>query len=288
MTRSSRLFAVILLCLATPAIAQDDFIREQTRLLAEAESSLAADPADADATIWKGRRLGYLGRYDEAIAAFEDGERRHPADPRFARHIGHRFISLRRFADAETALARAAALAAAMPDEVEPDGLPNAAGVPTSTLKGNIWYHLGLARYLQGDFAGAARAYAGAAALAHNPDASAAARYWMALALLRSGEHPSAEEALAPVSADWTLVENEGYRDLALCLKGELDCEALLARAREGGGLDLATTAYGVSMARRIAGDDEGAVALLKELAGGDAGAAFGRIAAEQDLDRLR
>ena len=45
-------------------------------------------------------------------------------------------------------------LVAAKPDEVEPDGAPNARGIPRSTLQSNIWYHLGLAQYLAGDFDG--------------------------------------------------------------------------------------------------------------------------------------
>ena len=280
----------VLICLlvlaAAPVFAQSDFAAEQTRLLQEAETRLAADPADADAAIWKGRRLGYLGRYEEAIATYEAAERLHPADARFARHIGHRLISLRRFDDAEAALARAVRLTAALPDVIEPDGLPNAAGVPTSTLKGNIWYHLGLARYLKGDFAGAARAYEGAAALAHNPDAAAAALYWLHLSLARAGDRDGARAALAAVGADWSLIENEAYYALALCLRGDADCEAILARARAEDGIDYATPASGVAMARRLAGDEDGARALLSEIIEREDGAAFGRLAAEADLRR--
>ncbi|MEL7488398.1 MAG: hypothetical protein AAGJ87_14415 [Pseudomonadota bacterium] len=279
------IFAVAFV-LAAPAFAQDDFTTQQTRLLEAARADLAAKPGDADALIWVGRRLGYLGRYEEAIKTYEMGERLHPADARFARHIGHRLISLRRFPEAEAAFERAVALTAATPDATEPDGLPNDAGVPTSTLKGNIWYHLGLARYLQGNFAGAARAYEGAAALAHNPDAAAAARYWLYLSLTRAGDEKAATAALAGVDADWSLIENGVYFELALCLRGERDCEALLEAARDADGVVYATPAYGVAMARLIGGDAEGARALLEEIAGRDVGAAFGRIAAEADLAR--
>ncbi len=265
----------------------DPFTTQQTRLLAEAEATLAENPTDADALIWKGRRLGYLGRYEEAIAVYEAGAKLHPADARFARHIGHRLISLRRFEDAEAALTRAAALAAAAPDAVEPDGLPNAAGVPTSTLKGNIWYHLGLAYYLQGEFEAAARSYAGAAALAHNPDAAAAALYWLYLSLRQAGDEAGAIAALAAVDAEWTLIENGVYHELTLCFRGEADCEAILARAERSEGIDYATPAYGVAMQRLHSGDRKGARALLKEIVARDAGAAFGRLAAEATLARL-
>ena len=268
------------------AAARDDFTATQETLLAEARAVLATAPDDADAHIWVGRRLGYLGRYEEAIAIYEAGERRHPADARFARHIGHRLISLRRFSDAESAFMRAAALAAAHPDATEPDGLPNAAGIPTSTLKGNIWYHLGLARYLQGDFAAAARAYEGAAALAHNADAAAAARYWLYLSLMRANEVGAATQVLAAVDIDWTLIENVEYFDLALCLRGDAACEPLLSAAQNAEGVGFATPAYGVAMARLFKGDEEGARTLLRRIVDRDDSAAFGRIAAEADLAR--
>jgi hypothetical protein len=47
----------------------------------------------------------------------------------------------------------------ASPDEIEPDGAPNRAGIPRSTLQSNIWYHLGLAQYLSGDFNAALASY---------------------------------------------------------------------------------------------------------------------------------
>ena len=279
--------AVASFAFTSPAAAQEDFTTEQTRLLAEAEATLTENPTDADALIWKGRRLGYLGRYDEAITVYAAGEALHPTDARFARHIGHRLISLRRFAEAEAALTRAAALAASAPDAVEPDGLPNAAGVPTSTLKGNIWYHLGLAHYLQGEFDAAARSYAGAAALAHNPDAAAAALYWLYLSLRQAGDESGAKSALAAVDANWTLIENGVYHELALCFRGDVDCEAILARARVAEGIDYATPAYGVAMQRLISGDRKAARALLKEIVARDNSAAFGRLAAEAELARL-
>lgn len=267
--------------------AQSDFVAEQTKLLDEAKSRLASNPGNAEAMIWIGRRLGYLGRFEEAIATYRQGEALHPKDARFARHIGHRLISLKQFKEAEKAFERAVRITAAEPDRVEPDGLPNDAGVPTSTLKGNIWYHLGLARYLQGDFASAAIAYEGASALAHNPDAAAAARYWLYLSLKRSGQDEAASDALRGVDSNWTLIENGVYQKLSLCLRGELDCEAILRQARGGEGVAYATPAYGVAMARMIAGDAAGAKSLLEEIANKDAGASFGRLAAEADLKRI-
>lgn len=278
--------SLILMASAAGAFEPDAFTAEQERLLADAETVLAANPDDADALIWKGRRLGYLGRHIEAIAAYESGERLHPKDARFARHIGHRYISLRRFDAAEKAFLRASALAAALPDTAEPDGLPNAAGVPVSSLKGNIWYHLGFAHYLQGEFDAAANGFAGAAALAHNPDAAAAALYWLYLAQRRAGDDAAAHQALARVDARWTLIENGIYHELALCFRGEADCDAILARARAGDGVEYATPAYGIAIHRFLSGNKEGARALFEEIITRAPGTPFGRLAAEAELQR--
>jgi hypothetical protein len=148
--------------------------RDREAKLAEARAAVEARPDDPDALLWLGRRTAYLGRYREAIEIFSRGASRFPRDARFLRHRGHRHLSLRRFDLAAADLEAAARLVAGRPDEVEPDGLPNAAGIPTSTLHSNIWYHLGLARYLQGDFAAALPALAVASGPAAAADLSGA------------------------------------------------------------------------------------------------------------------
>jgi len=55
------------------------------------------DTSDAESLIWYGRRLGYLGRYMEAIDVFTLGMKTHPSDARFYRHRGHRYITVRCF-----------------------------------------------------------------------------------------------------------------------------------------------------------------------------------------------
>lgn len=283
-----RIFGMIAgLCalwIGVAAAQGDDFTAQQEALLAEARADLAADPDDAEAAIWAGRRLGYLGRYQEAIETYTDGWARHPKDARFPRHIGHRLISMRRFGEAVEVFEQAAALMAARPDLVEPDGLPNAAGVPTSTLKGNIYYHLGLAHYLRGSFAEAARAYEGAAALAHNPDAAAAARYWHYLSLMRARDKDAAASTLETVNADWDLIENNVYHELILCFRGEADCEAMMARARAAEGIDFATPAYGVAMAHYLKGEIDAARTIMEEIVARGPSAAFGHLAAEADI----
>lgn len=269
--------------LTRPPLAPE-FQAGQERLLAEAQAALARDPDDAEAAIWAGRRLGYLGRYNEAIAAFQAGAARHPQDARFLRHLGHRYITVRRLDDAIDALERAAALMASRPDEVEPDGLPNAANVPTSTLKGNIYYHLGLAYYLSADFRSAADNFRIADTLAANPDSTVAARYWLYLSLARGGNISGAQEMLAPIRADWQVLESTAYHQLTLCFRGDIDCAALRAQARRERGLQSTTLAYGLAAHARLQGRRAEATALLREIVAQPDWASFGYIAAEADL----
>ena len=118
----------------------------------EAEAVHLEKPNAADSIIWLGRRMAYLGRYKDAVRVFSSGSVLFRNDARFFRHRGHRYLTLRCFDDAIRDFERAAELIKGKPDEVEPDGLPNAKNIPTSTLQSNIWYHLGLAYYLKGDF----------------------------------------------------------------------------------------------------------------------------------------
>lgn len=270
--------------LTRPALPET-FIAEQEALLAQARAiDTPQHPQQmADAAIWIGRRLGYLGRYREAIAAFEDGAARFPEDPRFLRHLGHRFITVRQLDDAITTLTRAEAMTAHRPDEIEPDGLPNTANTPTSTLKGNIAYHLGLAYYLRGDFPTAARVFQGAAAMAANADAAVAARYWLYLALARSGNLQAAKAALAPIQPDWPVHEESAYFWLTLCFNGQGACDA----AEEGAPApQSAAIAYGLAAQALIEGRRTEAHAGMRAILARSDWASFGYIAAEADLAR--
>src|SRR5918998_1529514 len=100
--------------------------RRYEQQLAQARSAYERAPADVDSIIWLGRREAYLGHFREAIRIYTRGIQLHPYDARFYRHRGHRYISVREFNNAIVDLERAARLAEVRPDQVEPDGQPNA------------------------------------------------------------------------------------------------------------------------------------------------------------------
>lgn len=257
--------------------------------LAAAKREFDKDPAGAEAAIWLGRRTAYLGRFRDAIDVYSAGIAKHPAEPRLLRHRGHRYISVREFDKAIADLSKAASLVANRPDEVEPDGQPNARGIPTSTLKTNIYYHLGLAHYLKGDFAKAADAYRLCMEHSKNADMQVATAHWQYMTLRRLNRTEDARKVLAPISASMEVFENGSYHKLLLMYKGELTVDALMETVKKGG-LDGATIGYGVANWHLYNGRRDEARRILQEIVDANATqwASFGYIASEAELARMR
>jgi tetratricopeptide (TPR) repeat protein len=254
--------------------------------LAAAYAVYQRDPENADAIIWLARRVAYTGRYRDAIDIFTEGVRKHPDDPRMYRHRGHRYLTIRRFDAAAADLQRAATLIAGRTDEVEPDGMPNERNVPLSTLHGNVWYHLGLARYFQGDFGRASYAFRNALTVARNDDSRVAATHWLYMALRRAGRHEEAAALLEPIREGMEIIENEEYYRLVLMYKGVIPPESLLDFNNQGA-TAVATYGYGVGNWYLVNGQPERAEELFWRVTSAENWAPFGYIAAEADLRRI-
>ncbi len=270
--------------LRRPELPDDLRIRYEAAL-ATARADYARGPS-ADHLIWVGRRLGYLGRYREAIETFSAGIATYPHDARFLRHRGHRYLTTRRIDDAVRDFEAAAALIDDTADEIEPDGLPNARGIPTSTLHTNVYYHLGLAHYLRGDYVAARNAWMRCLAASRNPDMEAATRYWLYLAQRRLGDDEQAARNLAAVDPGWDIIENHAYHRLLLRFRGEATAESF--ETTEVANVEDATFAYGLAQWHRFEGRDAETDALLGRLLTGSQWAAFGYLAAEADRRRGR
>ena len=272
--------------LEPPAFSAD----RQVRLQADYETAKSAyetAPNDANNIIWLGRRAGYLWRYHEAIDRFTEGIERFPDDPRMYRHRGHRYITVRDFDSAIADFERATTLIEGQPDEVEPDGAPNAAGIPTSTLHTNIWYHLGLAHYLKGEFESALTAYEKCMEASRNNDMDVATADWLYMTLRRLGRDDEAAQVLEPITADMQLLENYAYHRRLLMYKGEIPPDSLLSvEDDEDRTLTLATQGYGVGNWYLYNGNAERAVQIFEDVLEGEYWAAFGYIAAEAELAR--
>lgn len=268
--------------LFAPAIAEPARARLELQL-AEARAAYDGDPTDADAIIWLGRRLAYLGRYRDAIDVFTEGIARHPDDARMLRHRGHRFITTRQLARAIADLERAAELVRDRPDEVEPDGQPNAYGIPVSTLKSNIWYHLALAHYLRHDFESALPAWRQALAVSTNDDMVVASADWLYMTLRRLGRTAEAAAVLERITPDMRILENEAYHRRLLMYKGLIEPDSVMPASTEDP-VQLATYGYGIANWYMYNGDRYTAETLFRRIVRGGNWAAFGFIAAESEL----
>jgi tetratricopeptide (TPR) repeat protein len=274
--------------LRRPALDSVARERMQAQLVA-ARLEAVAKPDDPEALIWVGRRLGYLGRYTAAIATFSDGIKRFPNDPRMYRHRGHRYISVRQLDAAIADFNRAAELMRGRPDEVEPDGQPNARNIPIGSLQSNVWYHLALAHYLKGDWDAAARASRSGISVSTNPDRLVSQTHWLYMALRRAGRTSEAAAALAPIRDGFDIIENDSYYRLVQLYKTGVPpavVDSVLGTLAANP--SDASFAYGIANWALYNGDTTRAMRAFEQLLKGGSWASFGYIAAEADLARLR
>ncbi len=250
--------------------------------LEAARADYEADSNDADNIIWFGRRTAYAGDYRRAIEIFSEGIEKFPQDPRFYRHRGHRYISIREFDRAIADFEQAANLMRDLPVQVEPDGLPNAQNIPLTTTQGNVWYHLGLAYYLKQDWPNALEAFRNGYNMGGYDDNLVSTGHWIYMILRRMGNDAEAATALDEISADMNIIENMSYHELCLLYKGEMEIENMMAA--NGDDPSNAAVAYGIANYFYYNGDRQRSDEMLQRIVSGSSWSAFGFIAAEADL----
>ncbi|MDP2857524.1 MAG: tetratricopeptide repeat protein [Bacillota bacterium] len=245
---------------ATPATGEE--LEKLTEALQQAEQAYRADPEDVEKLIMFGRRLAYLWRYHEAIDVFCMGIKRHPHNPMLYRHRGHRYISIRDFRRAEADLAHAANL---KDDSFE------------------IWYHLGLARWLLGDFNAALQAYRASYRTAADDNFRAAASNWLWLTLRRTGHDDEAKDLLKGLQP----ATGEEAINYYLCLlyKGEKP-EQEISAMMESSGIIHVTLGFGIGAWHLVSGRPGQARNYFEKVLEGSYWPGFGFIAAETELQR--
>lgn len=234
--------------------------------IARAESAVARAPRDVDSLVALGQAYASVWRYREAIEVYTRALALAPERAVLYRHRGHRYISTRQFARAVADLERGAKL---------------------DSTSYDIWYHLGLAYYLTGRFDAAARAYRRCLAVATTPDNVVAVSDWLWMALSRARQDSAAAGVLAAIGDSLTVGENSTYYTRLLFYKGrrsEADLRALMAASE----LAHATIGYGLANWYLIRGDRARARELFRAIVEGNYWPAFGFIAAETELQRMR
>ena len=216
---------------APPSIALDNYEKAKEFYLKNND--------DPDALIWYGRRTAYLGNYEDAITIYTEGIDKHPEDARMYRHRGHRFISTRQYEKAISDFKRAAALIAGQEDRIEPDGLPNSRNIPLSTLHGNIWYHLGLAYYLQNDLENALISFSNRTVTERYDDNIVSGGHWLYMILRRLDKPEEANAIIDKVVPDMDIIENTSYYKMCLFYKGLLPESDLVPEGADASSNDV-------------------------------------------------
>jgi tetratricopeptide (TPR) repeat protein len=255
--------------------------------LRSAEKKYKADSLNDEHIIWYGRRLAYLGNYNEAIAIYTKGIKLHPGNARFYRHRAHRYITLRCYDNAIADLKKAIDLIKDQIDEIEEDGIPNARNFPTSTLHTNIYYHLGLAYYLKGDNRQALLAWEKCLDIADNDDMKVATLNWLNIALRKMGRQKDADHHLLDVTKDMIIIENHDYYDILLMYQSGDDSK-LVEKTQNQQTVTNATLGYALGTYYQLKGDKGKTKELFEKVVAGNQWSSFGYIAAETELAKMK
>ena len=235
-----------------------------TGTIAQAERQLSADPRNVERIIALGLAQSGARQFREAIATFTRGLALEPDNPTLLRWRGHRYLSVREMDRAREDLTR---------------------GLRLDSTNYGILYHLGIVRFAEGDFEGAARAFASAQPRAPNAGELAGATDWLWMALARAGKSAEAK-AMLDRRPDSLPVTNAYTQRLRL-YRGEIGPDAVITPA-DTSDVAVATLSYGVGNWFLVRGDTARARTWFERSVGSGGWPGFGFILSEVELRRLR
>ncbi|MEP4093438.1 tetratricopeptide repeat protein [Reichenbachiella sp.] len=257
--------------------------------LEEAEANFNNNPDSLESIIWYGRRLAYLYQYKYAIQIFTLGLSKFPESYKLYRHRGHRYLTIRQFDKAIQDLEKAVFYSRTAPVEMEEDGLPNRRNIPRNSIQYNIWYHLGLAYYMKGNYDKSVSAYKKCIAISDNDDMLVAATDWLYMTYRKTGNLAAAESLLEPIKSRMNVIENYAYHNRLLMYKGIKRPEQLFnPNKSQKMAIDDMTMGYGVGNWYYYNGDAEKAKAIFGQMMDSPYWQAFGFMAAEVELSNLK
>jgi tetratricopeptide (TPR) repeat protein len=232
--------------------------------IARAQAALSADPRNVERFIQLGVAQSGARQFREAIETFTRAMAIAPNDAMLYRWRGHRYLSVREFDKARADLTKGLAL--------------------DSTIYG-ILYHLGIVRFVRGDFAGAAQMFTRAQPRAPDAGELAGSTDWLWMSLMRAGRKADAQAMLAR-RPDSLPVDNAYARRLKL-YRGEIGPEAVITPA-DTADVQAATLAYGLGNWYLVRGDTAKAKGYFERSVKSGGWPAFGFIVSEVELKRLK
>ena len=255
--------------LPAPAIAAGIVAQQQRKhdeALAAFAKADAIDPGDAGTQLLKCRSLAGVRKYDEAIGACSESLRLKPDQTEVLRDRGHYYLNAGKAEPALADLQRAATLA------------PRDRGV---------YYHLGLAHYLLGDFANAAKAYEGCVATSSDDALRIECQAWLLPSLMRAGRKDDAKKLLAAVPVAPMGGHPGNYLDRLLLFKGTRTEAEIAATMAAEGALSEASVGYSIGVWHLLNGRTDRAREYFNRAIATKYSQAWGYRAAEADLKRL-
>ncbi|HEV8380720.1 MAG TPA: tetratricopeptide repeat protein [Gemmatimonadales bacterium] len=238
--------------------------QRDTGAIARAESALAADPRNVDRIIALGVAQSGVRQYRAAIETFTRGLKLAPNNALLYRWRGHRYLSTRQFDRAKDDLLHGARL--------------------DSTIYG-IWYHLGIVRYVQCDFSGAADAFTRALPMAPDSAERAGATDWLWMSLSRAARTADAQ-ALLDRHPDTPNAGN-AYAQRLRVYRGEVAADSVFTPA-DTSDIQIATLSYGIGNWYLVHGDTAKARSWFERSVASGGWPAFGFIASEVELRSLK
>lgn len=238
--------------------------QSDTGPVARAQAASAADSTNVELLIRLGIAQSGSRQYREAIKTFSRGLAIAPENAMLYRWRGHRYLSVREFGRAEADFRR---------------------GLALDSANYGIWYHVGVLRFLRGDFAEAATAFARAQPLAPDAGELAGATDWLWMSLARAWRRAEGD-AMLRTRPD-SLPTTNAYRQRLRLYRGEIEPDSVLTPA-DTGDVAVATLSYGVGNWYLVRGDTAQATRWFERAIASGGWPAFGFMAAEAELRRLR
>ena len=240
--------------------------------------------SDIDRAVLAARLRGYLGDHLDAVDLLDDALERHPGNFRLLHQRGCKRLLAHDIRGAKADLTEAAALLTQEPDtheyyrndviadvialvlgreprreqspRVTPESVADHRHVATGTVHSSVLHHLGVAHYLERDFASAAALFERAQQAAVEDHQRMSALDWQYMSLRRDGRRAEAGEALLraghlhfdPEELDSPSVRNSlrsCYLQRLMMYSGQLGPADLL-RNESSRPLAVATLGYGV------------------------------------------
>lgn len=237
-----------------------------TGAIARAERALAADQRNVERFLELGAAQAGVRQFREAIATYTRALEVAPNNAILYRWRGHRNLSVREHAAALADFDKGAAI--------------------DSAVYG-IWYHLGVLRFLQGDFAAAAAAFARGLPIAHNAGERAGSYDWQWMSLMRAGRANEARALLAAMPDSVPRAAANAYSQRLRLYKGEIGPDQVFTAA-DTGDVNVATLAFGLGNWYLLRGDRAKAREQFERSIKSGGWPAFGFMASEADLRRMR